>query len=48
MKYKISDVNYEITCNLCNIVLSLPMHAYLKEEDFDVIEHIIKENVKKG
>lgn len=44
--FKLSD-NYEFDCSnteeLCDTVLSLPMHPYLKEEDIRKVAEVIKE-----
>ncbi|TEB08203.1 UDP-2-acetamido-2-deoxy-3-oxo-D-glucuronate aminotransferase [Pelotomaculum schinkii] len=34
--------NYEVTNELCDVVLSLPMHPYLSEEDVDAVCDAIK------
>ncbi|MDI2587654.1 DegT/DnrJ/EryC1/StrS family aminotransferase [Psychrobacillus sp. NEAU-3TGS] len=39
----INDREFEITNNLCDLVLSLPMHPYLSEEDVDKVCKVIKE-----
>lgn len=39
----INDREFEITNNLCDIVLSLPMHPYLSEMDVDKVCKVIKE-----
>lgn len=41
--YKFNDNDYPITNNLCDCVLSLPMHPYLSIGDID----IVCENIKK-
>ncbi|QFF98028.1 DegT/DnrJ/EryC1/StrS aminotransferase family protein [Psychrobacillus glaciei] len=38
-----NDQDFETTNNLCDIVLSLPMHPYLSEEDVDKVCDAIKE-----
>lgn len=40
------DINFPISNELSNIVLSLPMHPYLQEEEVDFICNIIKNSVK--
>jgi len=37
-----NEEDFSVTDELCNIVLSLPMHPYLKEEDVDIICNKIK------
>jgi dTDP-4-amino-4,6-dideoxygalactose transaminase len=36
------EADFEITNQLCSIVLSLPMHPYLKEDDVDKVSNFIK------
>lgn len=40
--YKYDDNDFEVTNKLCNNVLSLPMHPYMREEDIDNIVKVIK------
>lgn len=37
------EKDFEVTNNLCNVVLSLPMHPYLSESDVDGISRKIRE-----
>ena len=39
--YNFDDIGYEVTNELCDIVLSLPMHPYLTEEDIKTISNNI-------
>jgi len=40
-----NDKDFKVTNELCDIVLSLPMHPYLKEEDVDMVCDVIKDNI---
>lgn len=42
-EYYQNENNYKVTNELCEKVLSLPMHPYLKKEDIQIISTIIKE-----
>lgn len=39
---KLEDNDFKITNELCDIVLSLPMHPYMDEEDVEKVSEIIK------
>lgn len=39
---KFEDKDFEITNKLCDIVLSLPMHPYLSEQDINALCNVIK------
>ena len=43
---KFDEQDYEVTNELCDTVLSLPMHPYLNEKDIDYVCKVIKEFVK--
>ena len=36
------DKDFEVTNELCDIVLPLPMHPYLSEEDVEKVSEVIK------
>ena len=40
--YKYDDADFPNTMKLCDTVLSLPMHPYLKDEDIEAVVDIIK------
>ena len=40
------DSDFEITNELCDTVLSLPMHPYLREEDIEAVCDVIKGHIK--
>lgn len=42
---EIDDLDFETTNNLCDTVLSLPMHPYLSEEDINNVCEVIKEYI---
>lgn len=42
-----NENDYEVTNNLCDIVLSLPMHPYLTVEEIDLVCQVIIEYMKK-
>lgn len=42
---KFKDEDFEVTNKLCEIVLSLPMHSYLREEEIDTVCRLIKEYI---
>lgn len=44
--YKFDDNDFKVTNDLCDIVLSLPMHPYMSEEDVEKVSNIIKRNLK--
>lgn len=46
-KLNFIDNEYEVTNELCDTVLSLPMHPYLKEEEIKVVTNSIKEFIGK-
>lgn len=37
-----SDEEFRVTIELCDTVLSLPMHPYLKQEEMDVVVDAIR------
>ncbi|MDP4146561.1 MAG: DegT/DnrJ/EryC1/StrS family aminotransferase [Bacillota bacterium] len=39
---KVDDTDFETTNSLCDTVLSLPMHPYLREEEIDKVCEVIK------
>lgn len=48
--YKEYDFNTEdlkVSENLCNVVLSIPMHPYMKEEQIEKITTVIKNSIEK-
>ena len=45
-KYNYDDNDFEVTNELCNTVLSLPMHPYLNEEDVDAVVEVIADYLK--
>ncbi|WP_338449631.1 DegT/DnrJ/EryC1/StrS family aminotransferase [Niallia oryzisoli] len=40
------DNEYEVTNKLCNTVLSLPMHPYIKEENIEAVCNVIQDFLK--
>jgi dTDP-4-amino-4,6-dideoxygalactose transaminase len=40
------DSDFEITDELCDTVLSLPMHPYLREEDVEAVFNVIKYHIE--
>lgn len=40
------DSNYKITNELCDIILSLPMHPYLSEDEIDLVCNKVKAYIK--
>lgn len=40
-----NENDFEITNELCDVVLSLPMHPYLKEDDVDAVCDVIKDYI---
>ncbi len=44
--YEYDDADFPNTMRLCDTVLSLPMHPYLKDEDIDLIIKVLSEFVK--
>lgn len=45
-EYEYDDNDFEMTNELCDTVLSLPMHPYLSEEDAQVVVKIIENHIK--
>ena len=45
-EYAYSDNDYEVTNELCDTVLSLPMHPYLREEDVNSVVKVIEDYLK--
>lgn len=41
-----SEKDFEITNSLCDTVLSLPMHPYLKEEEVHKVCEVIKNYIE--
>lgn len=41
--YDYDDNDFKVTNELCDIVLSLPMHPYLSEKDVDLVVKVIRE-----
>ena len=39
--YNYDDSDFEVTNELCDTVLSLPMHPYLSEEDINLVTSLI-------
>ncbi|MFC7685324.1 DegT/DnrJ/EryC1/StrS family aminotransferase [Ureibacillus sp. GCM10028918] len=39
------ESDYEVTNELCNIVLSLPMHPYLADEDIELVSRMVKKYI---
>lgn len=44
--YEYDDADFPNTIKLCDTVLSLPMHPYLKDEDIDAVVDMIKTVIK--
>lgn len=44
--YEYDDVDFPNTMRLCDTVLSLPMHPYLKDEEIDLIIKVLSESIK--
>lgn len=44
---ELDDNDFEVTNLLCEIVLSLPMHPYMSEEDINLVCEVIMENLDK-
>ena len=47
-EYKYDDCDFEVTNDLCDTVLSLPMHPYLTEVDVDFITKCIVQHIISG
>jgi UDP-2-acetamido-2-deoxy-ribo-hexuluronate aminotransferase len=45
---KYNDSDFEVTNELCEKVLSLPMHPYLSEKDVDLVVKVIEDYLKIG
>ena len=46
-EFDYDESDFEVTNELCNVVLSLPMHPYLRKEDiFNMSEVIINHEMK--
>ncbi len=45
-EYEYDDSDFEVTNKLCDTVLSLPMHPYLREEDVNLVVKAIKDYLK--
>ncbi|KGR73977.1 DegT/DnrJ/EryC1/StrS family aminotransferase [Ureibacillus sinduriensis] len=41
----IDESNFEVTNELCEIVLSLPMHPYLKDHEIDLVSSMVKKYI---
>lgn len=47
-EYTYDDADFEVTNELCDTVLSLPMHPYLSEKDVDLVVKVIEDYLKIG
>lgn len=45
-EYDYDDSDFEVTNELCDTVLSLPMHPYMNEEDVNAVVKLIKKHLK--
>jgi len=46
VEYDYADNDFEVTNELCDIVLSLPMHPYLSEKDINIVVKVIEDYLK--
>jgi dTDP-4-amino-4,6-dideoxygalactose transaminase len=44
---KFNEEDFQVTNELCDCVLSLPMHPYLKETDVELVAKVVSDYIKK-
>ena len=45
-EYDYNDNDFEVTNELCDTVLSLPMHPYLSDDDVNLVLKVIEDHLK--